>query len=115
MNGNRIRAGEKVRAFFIQNKDFRRRLGWADEAIIQSGAFFKDHFLMPPNTALGTATLESANKQFPSTWRVALGLSWAPEIDVYGGINIWYHCKSVVALSGDICKPKSWVFYKVGF
>ncbi|KAJ6463071.1 hypothetical protein DFH09DRAFT_1113674 [Mycena vulgaris] len=55
----------------------------------------------------GTVKLQSAAKRQPTTWN-----SMLPEPQPIGAT--WVQCKSVVAQSGDCCKPGFWVFVRKG-
>lgn len=64
------------------------------------------------NAPEGTADIVSITTQPPGTWQeVTVGL----DVIIPRGVDVgehWLWCSSVVAESGDKCKPDSWVFFQ---
>ncbi|KAJ7144573.1 hypothetical protein C8R44DRAFT_602437 [Mycena epipterygia] len=95
-SGNFIQAAPKIRSFLTTNKELQRRLGWAQEIILQPGAI----------------KLCSSKKRDPLRWKEALGRCWKPEMFNPAGIIMWNRGKQVISQSQDICRDGSWVFFK---
>ncbi|KAJ7719037.1 hypothetical protein B0H16DRAFT_1739633 [Mycena metata] len=91
-----VRAGRELINFLQKNKELQRRLGWMDKSKPKPGSI----------------KLDSRRTAVSAPWREALGTLWSPQIDARGHGKVWTTCKYVVSQAGDICKKKSWVFYK---
>ncbi|KAF9013807.1 hypothetical protein BDZ89DRAFT_1166951 [Hymenopellis radicata] len=90
-----VRAGPKVISFLEQNVQFQRRLGWTDPDLIKPGLVKRF----------------GRDKRNSSTWSshvegLRLGAS------VAASTSLWDECSVVVAVSQDLCRAKSWVFFK---
>ncbi|KAJ7908106.1 hypothetical protein B0H13DRAFT_2233350 [Mycena leptocephala] len=82
--GKFVRAGSSVRSFLVSNSQLQRRLGWSEKN-----------------------TLEALVKRHPKVWNMT-----SPEPAPVG--STWVNCKSVIAQSGDACKPGFWIFVQTG-
>ncbi|KAJ7836514.1 hypothetical protein B0H13DRAFT_1913006 [Mycena leptocephala] len=89
--GKFVRAGSSVRSFLVSNSQLQRRLGWSEKNTVESG----------------TVKLETLVKRHPKVWNMT-----SPEPAPVG--STWVNCKSVIAQSGDACKPGFWIFVQTG-
>ncbi|EPQ60241.1 hypothetical protein GLOTRDRAFT_112937 [Gloeophyllum trabeum ATCC 11539] len=98
--GEYVQAGRNVREFLQRNKKLQRRLGWVDKSLAS---------LQP-----GSITLLPKAKQSKATWSEVLDISTLSSLaEPTPAGRLWQPSRYCISRSRDVCRPGSWVFYRM--
>ncbi|KZV61485.1 hypothetical protein PENSPDRAFT_643337 [Peniophora sp. CONT] len=107
--GMNVQCGSRIRAFFVEDSQLQRRLGWTENVAPKPGSIK----LLSKQKRGGLLWHDAirAEPMPPVVFDPTDGEHMAPLSIDADGTNLWYRCKSVAAKSGDLCLDGSFVFF----
>ncbi|PSR72987.1 hypothetical protein PHLCEN_2v11153, partial [Hermanssonia centrifuga] len=131
--GEYVRGGEKVRAFLHKNSQLQRRLGWVDMSQMvsdnsvgsvkpfsqrkQALTIWASALSALPNSDIPPMPLQADPSLVVEQHGLTLDLFPIDRSNIYlpndgEDARVWLRCKHLVSQAKDICRSKSWIFFR---